>query len=44
MLKGAGVKTTPRGKPGSDVFDTDNKRYWDLTTETDWNKGTHLYE
>ncbi len=41
MLKGAGVKTTPRGKPGPDVFDPDNKRYWDLTTETDWNKGTH---
>ena len=40
MLKGAGVKTTPRGKPGPDVY-TDNGRYWDLTTETDWNKGTH---
>jgi RHS repeat-associated protein len=40
MLKGAGVKTTPRGKPGPDVY-TDNNRYWDLTTETDWNKGTH---
>jgi RHS repeat-associated protein len=40
MLKGAGVKTPPRGKPGPDVY-TDNNRYWDLTTEAEWNRGTH---
>ena len=35
-----GVKTTPRGDFGPDAF-TDDRHYWDLTTEKDWNKGTH---
>ncbi|MDO6189108.1 RHS repeat-associated core domain-containing protein, partial [Phocaeicola vulgatus] len=39
MLKEAGVRTTPRGKFGPDVYSKDE--YWDLTTETDWNRGTH---
>ena len=39
-LKELGVKTTPRGDFGPDAF-TDDRHYWDLTTEKDWNKGTH---
>lgn len=40
MLERAGVKTTSGGKRGPDVY-IDDGRYWDLTAETDWNKGTH---
>ena len=37
----AHLSTTPRGKVGPDVYDPKEKKYWDLTTEKDWNKGTH---
>lgn len=35
------LETTGRGKFGPDVYDPKNKKYWDLTTEKDWEKGTH---
>ena len=41
FLQENGIKTTPRGKKGPDVYNSKNKEYWDLTTEKDWNKGTH---
>lgn len=41
FLQSEGLRTTPRGKKGPDVYDKSNKEYWDLTTEKDWNKGTH---
>ena len=37
----AHLSTTPRGKVGPDVYDPKANKYWDLTTEKDWNKGTH---
>jgi RHS repeat-associated protein len=37
----ADLSTTPRGKVGPDVYDPKEKKYWDLTTEKDWGKGTH---
>ncbi len=35
------LSTTGRGKFGPDVYDPKTKEYWDLTTEKDWNRGTH---
>jgi RHS repeat-associated protein len=40
-LRKAGIVTTPRGQFGPDVVDKNGNRYWDLTTESDWNKGAH---
>jgi hypothetical protein len=40
-LKSAGINSTPRGKFGPDVVDSNGNRYWDLTTKNDWDKGTH---
>lgn len=37
----AHLSTTPRGKVGPDVYDPKAKKYWDLTTKKDWDKGTH---
>jgi hypothetical protein len=36
-----GLSVTARGKFGPDVYNSDTKQYWDLTTEKGWNKGTH---
>lgn len=35
------LSTTPRGKFGPDVYDPKTNEYWDLTTENDWERGTH---
>jgi len=40
-LRKTGIVTTPRGQFGPDVVDKNGNRYWDLTTESDWNKETH---
>ncbi len=37
----AHLSTTPRGKVGPDVYDPKESKYWDLTTQKDWDKGTH---
>ena len=35
------LTTTPRGEFGPDAYDPKSKEYYDLTTQKDWDKGTH---
>ena len=35
------LTVTPRGVFGPDVYKTTSREYWDLTTKTDWARGTH---
>jgi hypothetical protein len=31
-----GLKITPRGKFGPDIYDPVTKRWWDITTQEEW--------
>lgn len=35
------LSTTSQGKFGPDVYNSESGEHWDLTTEKDWDRGTH---